>query len=259
MKKLYFITALAFIGSYSLLAQPTVVQNHAFQPKEKISYNVYYSVIGIYVNAGTATFTTSNEKMQDEDVFHVVCEGSTNPRYDWIFKVRDRYESYFSTTDLKPIRFVRNINEGTYKKNEETNFNHQTNTATTRNVVYQVPENVQDVISVMYYMRNINYDQNKAGDKIPFTMFLKDKVYSMYIHYIGKEIIRTGHGKFNAIKLKPLLLKEGVFEGAEKMTIWVTDDANHIPVRVESPIVVGSVKIDLMHCENPKNPITALL
>ena len=38
----------------------------------------------------------------------------------------------------------------------------------------------------------------------------------------------------------------------------VTDDANHIPVRVESPIVVGSVKIDLMNYENLKSPITAL-
>ena len=76
---------------------------------------------------------------------------------------------------------------------------------------------------------------------------------------MGKETIKTRHGKFNAIKLKPLLLKGSVFEGGEKMTIWVTDDANHIPVRVESPIVVGSVKIDLLRCENPKNPITALL
>ncbi len=258
MKKLYFIIALASIGSYSLLAQSTAIQNHAFQPKEKISYNVYYSVIGIYVKAGTATFTTSNEKMRDEDVFHVVGEGSTNPRYDWIYKVRDRYESYFSTTDLKPVKFVRNINEGTYKKYEEVTFNHQTNTAITKNGVYQVPENVQDVVSSMYYMRTINYDQYKAGDKIPFTMFLKDKVYSMYIHYMGKETVKTRHGKFNAIKLKPLLLKGSVFEGGEKMTIWVTDDANHIPVRVESPIVVGSVKMDLMHYDNLKNPLTAL-
>jgi Protein of unknown function (DUF3108) len=258
MKKVYFIIALAFIGSNSLLAQSSVVQNCAFQPEEKVTYNVYYSVIGIYVKAGTAKFTTSNEKMQDEDVFHVVGEASTNPHYDWIFKVRDRYESYFSTTDLKPVKFVRNVNEGKYKKYEEITFNHQTNTAKTKNGVYQVPENVQDVISIMYYMRNINYDQNKAGDKIPFTMFLDDKVYNLYLHYIGKETVKTRYGKFKAIKLRPLLLKGSVFEGGEKMTIWITDDANHIPVRVESPIVVGKVKVDLMHYENLMHPVTAL-
>jgi len=258
MKKLYFLIAFGVISSYSLFAQSAVVQNHAFQPQEKISYNVYYSIIGIYVNAGSATFTTSSEKMRDQDVYHVVGEGSTNPHYDWIFKVRDRYESYFSSTELQPVKFVRNINEGRYKKHDEITFNHETNTAVTKNGVYKVPENVQDVISIMYYMRNIDYDKYNSGDKIPFTMFLDDKVYNMYIHYIGKETIKTKYGKFNAIKLKPLLLKGSVFSGGEKMTIWITDDANHIPVRVESPIIVSNVKIDLMKHENLKSPITAL-
>jgi hypothetical protein len=259
MKKFYYLLSIFFlIASSSSFAQMAVIQNHAFQPKEKISYNVYYNVIGIYINAGTATFTTSNEKLENDDVFHVVGEGSTNPKYDWIFKVRDRYESYFNSNDLQPVKFVRQINEGKYKKHEEVTFNQQTNTAITKNGVYKVPENVQDVISVMYYARNINYDQYKNGDKIPFNMFLDDKVYNMYIHYMGKETIKTRYGKFNAIKLKPLLLKGSIFEGGEKMTIWVTDDANHIPVRVESPIIVGSVKIDLMHYENLKYPITAL-
>jgi hypothetical protein len=106
----------------------------------------------------------------------------------------------------------------------------------------------------MYYARNINYDQYKPGDKIPFTMFLDDQVYNIYIHYMGKETIKTKYGKFNAIKLKPLLIKGNMFDGGEKMTIWVTNDPNHIPVRIESPIVVGSVKVDLMHYENLKYP-----
>ena len=258
LKKLYFIIAVGFIVPYSAFAQSAVAQNGAFQLTEKLSYNVYYNVIGIYVKAGTATFTMSGEKIQDQDVFHVVGEGSTNPNYDWIFKVRDRYESYFSTTDLKPVKFVRNINEGKYKKREEITFNHQTNTAVTNNGVYKVPENVQDVISVMYYMRSINYDQYKGGDKIPFTMFLDDKVYTMSIHYIGKETVKTRHGKLKTIKLKPMLLKGSVFEGGEKMTIWITDDANHIPVQVESPLTVGKVKMDLVHYENLKNPLTVL-
>jgi hypothetical protein len=258
MKKPYYLIGVLMCSSIFLSAQSLVLQNHAFQPQEKISYNVYYNVIGLYVNAGTATFTTSSEKIQNADVFHVVGEGSTNPHYDWIFKVRDRYESYFSTTDLQPVKFIRNINEGKYKKHEEVTFNHETNTAITNGGVYKVPENVQDVISIMYYARNINYDQYKSGDKIPFSMFLDNKVYNMYIHYMGKETIKTRYGKFNAIKLKPLLLKGSMFDGGEKMIIWVTDDVNHIPVRVESPIIVGSVKIDLMHYENLKFPITAL-
>ncbi len=259
MKKLCSLLSTILLSTcFSSFAQIAVIQHNAFQAQEKIGYNVYYNVIGIYINAGTVTFTTSIEKLQDVDVFHVIGEGSTNSKYDWIFKVRDRYESYFNTADLQPVKFVRHINEGKYKKDEDVTFNHQTNTAITKNGVYNVPENIQDVISIMYYSRNINYDQYQTGDKIPFSMFLDDKTYNMYIHYMGKKTIKTRYGKFNVIKLKPLLLKGNIFEGEEKMTIWVTDDANHIPVRVESPIIVGSVKIDLMHYENLKYPITVL-
>jgi hypothetical protein len=242
--------------------------NHAFQPGEKISYTVFYNVIGIYINAGTATFTTTNETMQNSEVYHVIGEGATNSKYDWIFKVRDRYETYFNASDLKPLKFQRHISEGKYNKHEEVTFNQQTNTVTTKRGVYAVPENVQDVISIMYYARDINYKQYQTGNRIPISMFIDNKVYKMYIHYIGRETIKTKYGKFNAIKLKPLLLKgnafedekllEGsVFEGSEKMTIWVTDDSNHIPVRIESPIAVGRVKVDLMQYENLKYSLTA--
>jgi hypothetical protein len=156
------------------------------------------------------------------------------------------------------VKFIRQVNEGKYTKREEVFFNQETNTAITNKGIYKVPENVQDVVSVMYYARNINYDQYVPGDKIPFSMFLDNKVYNMYIHYVGRETVKTRYGKFKAIKLKPLLLKGNIFDGGEKMTIWITDDSNHIPVRIESPISVGSVKVDLMHYENLKYPLTVI-
>lgn len=258
MRKFFIQIVISLTISLSSVAQTAFLNNNAFQPDEKITYAVFYNVIGIYVNAGTASFRTASETYQDNQVFHVVGEGTTNPSYDWIFKVRDRYESYFDAKDLQPVKFVRQIHEGKYNKHEEVTFNKETNTAITKNGVFKVPSHVQDVISVMYYARNINYDMYKPGDKIPFSMFLDDKVYNMYIHYIGKETVKTRYGKFKAIKLKPLLLKGSIFEGGEKMTMWVTDDSNHIPVRVESPIIVGSVKIDLAHYENLKYPLTVL-
>jgi hypothetical protein len=81
----------------------------------------------------------------------------------------------------------------------------------------------------------------------------------MYIRYVGKEVIKTKYGKFNAIKIKPLLLKGTIFEGGENMTVWVSDDLNHIPVRIESPIVVGKVKIDMMSYNNLRHPLTSLI
>ncbi len=235
------------------------IRNLAFQGGEDIRFTIFYSVIGIYINAGNATFTTAVEKMNNKTVYHVVGSGSSNPSYDWIFKVRDKYETYFDTATLQPYKFLRDVNEGGYKTYEDVTFNQQTNTAVTTKGVFKVPNCIQDVLSAVYYARNIDFSKYKPDDKIPFNMFLDNEVYSLYIKYIGKETVKTKYGKFHAIKFKPLLIKGTLFQGGEKMTVWVSDDANHIPLRIESPIVVGSVKIDMMQYRNLRYPLSSMI
>jgi hypothetical protein len=234
------------------------IRNLAFNAGERLEFHVYYALAGVYVNAGRAAFTCTLDKLNNRTVYHIVGDGSTHYSYDWIYKVRDKYESYIDTATMQPLKFIRNVQEGDYKKYENITFNRVANTAVTTGGVYKVPDCVQDVLSGIYYARNINFNKYKKGDRIPFTMFLDNEVYNMYIRYLGKEEIKTKYGKFKAIKFKPLLLKGTIFEGGEKMTVWVSDDANHIPVRVESPITVGSVKVDMMSYRNLRYPLSAL-
>jgi hypothetical protein len=235
------------------------VRNFAFQQGEQINYIIFYNVIGLYVHAGDASFVTTVERFNNKPAYHFVGVGNSNSSYDWIFKVRDRYESFTDTATLKPFKFIRNIDEGGYKKYENVTFNHETNTAVSNQGVSKIPECVQDVISSVYYARNIEFDKYKTDDKIPFKMYLDNEVFDMYIRYLGKEIIKTKYGKFRAIKFKPLLLKGTIFEGGEKMNVWVSDDPNHIPLRIESPIAVGNIKVDMMGYRNLRYPLTSML
>jgi hypothetical protein len=234
-------------------------RNTAFLAGETITFTVYYSVIGLAINAGTAIFTNTLDNINGKPVYHVVGDGKTNPSYDWIFKVRDKYESYFDTATLQPLKFIRNIDEGGFRQTDNVTFNKQTNTAVTTAGVYNVPACVQDVLSSIYYARNIDYNSYKVNDKIPFDMFLDNKVYNLYIRYLGKEVIKTRFGKFNAIKFRPLLVKGTMFKGGEDMAVWVSDDPNHIPVRIESPIIVGNVKVDMMKYSNLRYPLSSLI
>ncbi|MGN6476729.1 MAG: DUF3108 domain-containing protein, partial [Flavipsychrobacter sp.] len=111
----------------------------------------------------------------------------------------------------------------------------------------------------IYYARNIDYSKYSPGDKIPFSMFLDDQVYNLFIRYLGKERVTTKYGTFNTIKISPLLIEGTIFKGGEKMTVWVSDDENHVPVRVDSPILVGSIKVDLAGYVKLRNPFTALI
>ncbi|MGC4037681.1 MAG: DUF3108 domain-containing protein [Chitinophagaceae bacterium] len=235
------------------------LKNTSFQDGEQITYIVFYNVAGIYVNAGTAVFNAALERMNNKPVYHVTGDGKTNPSYDFLFKVRDKYESFIDTASMEPYKFLRNVDEGGYKKYENVTFNSSTNTAVTTKGVYKVPDCIQDVISAVYYARNIDFNKYQVNDKIPFKMFLDNEVYDMYIRYLGKETVKTKYGKFKAIKFKPLLVKGTIFEGGEKMTVWVSDDGNHIPVRIESPITVGSIKVDMMSYRNLRYPLSSML
>ena len=192
-------------------------------------------------------------------LYHCVGEGKSYSFFDKFFKVRDRYESFIDTANLLPYKFVRNVNEGGYKKYNNVTFNQGTRTAVSTNGVFKVSDCIQDVVSSVYYARNINFDKYKVGDKIPFDMFLDDEVYHLYLRYLGKEKVKTRYGKFDAIKFKPLLVKGTMFEGGEKMIAWISDDPNHLLLRVESPIAVGSIKVDMVGYRNLRYPLSSLL
>jgi hypothetical protein len=199
------------------------------------------------------------ETINNRPAFHITGEGKTNGSYDWIYRVRDKYETYIDTATMQPLKFIRNVNEGGYKIYQNITFNKTANTAIATDGVFKVPPCVQDVVSSMYYARNVDFSQLQPGDKIPFSMFLDNEVFNLYIRFVGREEIKTKYGKFRALKIKPLLVKGTIFEGGEKMTVWVSDDMNHIPVRVESPLVVGKVKIDMMSYANLRHPLTSLI
>jgi hypothetical protein len=255
------LIAIGMIISFPLKAGDDFcgLPNHAFQAGESITYRVYYTLAGVYIAAGEATFTCVLENLNSKPVYHVTGEGKTYSFYDNFFRVRDKYETFIDTSNLQPLKFIRNVNEGNFKKYENVSFNKTAHTAITNSGVFKTPECIQDVLSSMYYARNINFTNVKANDTIPFSMFLDNQVYNLYIRYLGREIIKTKYGKFKAIKFKPLLIKGTIFEGGEKMTVWVSDDANHIPVRVESPISVGSVKVDMMDFRNNRTPLSSLI
>lgn len=235
------------------------IRNHAFKAEEEVRMKVFYSTLGMYVGAGEAVFTASLERFNGKPVYHFTGDGKTYSFFDNFFKVRDKYESYVDTSTMLPYKFVRNVDEGGYKKYNNVTFNQDANTAVSTNGVFKVTDCIQDVVSMVYYARNIDFSKYKPDDKIPFDMFLDDEVFHLYIRYLGKEKIKTRYGKFNAIKIKPLLIKGTIFEGGEKMTAWLSDDPNHLLLRVESPIAVGSIKVDMMSYKNLRHPLSSLI
>lgn len=234
--------------------------NTAYKPGEKLVFNAYYNMGFIWIYAGNAVFTVQSTTYNGKSAYYVKGDGRTAPSYEWFFKVRDLYESYIDQHTLLPLRHSRAVNEGHISFRHDIKFDRTSNVATTApGNQYPISQCTQDVVSAIYFARNIDYSKYKPGTRIPFDMFLDDKLYSLYIKYMGKEKVTTKKGTFNAIKIVPLLIEGTMFNGGEGMTVWVSDDKNHLPLRVSSPVVVGSVKADLMEYSGLANPFSSLI
>jgi hypothetical protein len=260
MKKLILLAGfcLPFLASYG---QPDFcnVKNTSFQAGEKLMFRVYYNMGPVWINAGNAIFSIQPASMHGRKTHHITGFGKTAKAYEWVFKVRDQYETFLDKETMLPVRFIRDVSEGGIAFKHDVAFNHKKGEAISDKKTYEIPSCTQDVLSAIYFARNIDYSKFKAGDKIPFNMFLDDKVYSLYIKYLGKEKVKTKLGTFNSIKIAPLLIEGTIFKGGEKMAVWVSDDANHLPLRVESPILVGSIKVDLVAYDSIRNDFSSAI
>jgi hypothetical protein len=261
--KLFLVLCLFLMGSRYKTKIPNDgfcgITNTTTQDKEEISYTVFYSLAGMYVHAGDATFTNHLEKINGKWIYHAIGKGQSNSNYDWIYKVRDVYETWMDAETMQPLRFRRDVLEGKTRKFEQVLFNRSNNTIQSDSTTIKSSPCIQDVLSAVYYSRNLDFSLYKKNDTIPFTMFLENEIHPLHIRYLGKEEVKTKFGKFHAIKFKPLLVEGTIFESGENMTVWVSDDEARVPVRIESHILIGSIKVDMTAVKNLRHPLISLI
>ena len=261
MKNILLTFLFALIGLTQIQAQKLrTIKNDTFDRGESLKYKVYYhSALTGNVTAGygTLTVTDNNRKFNGRETYHVVATGKSTKFFDWFFKVNDSFESFIDEKALIPWLFIRRTREGGYKKDDDVNFYHSAGTASSRKAITHIPANVQDVISAFYFARTLNQETIKPGDIINLPFFLDDSVYFSKVRYFGRETIKTTIGNIKCLKLKPMLVKGGTFKTDYPMTLWVSDDANKIPVLAESEVIVGAVKMELISYSGLLNPFTA--
>lgn len=268
MKKLYLFILLTI--PLNFFAQDScVVTNNAFKDGEYLNYKIYYNWTMIWLSAGEVSFTTSLVEMRKKKVYHFYGKGETYPKYDWIYKVRDTYESYADTTSLKPLRFKRKTQEGKHFAQDDYLFSSKKNKVYTAELRDDKPlkiDSIQlnsctnDVMTAIYYARNIDFSSYKVNDTIPITFCLDGVVYDSYMRYAGREVIESKLlGKVKCIKFCPKLIEGTIFKSGEEMTVWVTDDKNRVPVYIETPITVGHIKVKLVEYKGLKNKIECIV
>jgi hypothetical protein len=232
------------------------LSNFAYHSGEFLKYKVYYG----WLNGGTALLSLTEKQYQGKTVHYAKAYAKTTGVADNLFKVRDIYESYMDPKTGLSIKSIRNIKEGKYTDYNEVIYDQKGNKITsTKSGVKKVPPSIRDIIAAFYYLRRVNFNKMKTDQTILINTYFEDALYPMVLKYKGKENIKIGLGTVKCIKLVPLVITGGVFDDAENdLKIWISDDKNHIPIRVEVDFLVGSFKIDLMAHTGLRNTLAVV-
>ena len=237
------------------------LSNVSFQNAESLTYKVYYNLNLIWIPAAEVEMYLSENGTDYEVKVHA----NSYAAYDNFFRVRDYFYSRFDKNSMRPKEFVRVIEERSYRKFDSIYFDYTSNKAVFLNGKYRneaertsmnINGCMHDLLSAMYCLRNVDKNKYMPGDEIEVDVVLDKEKMPVKVKYAGIEKNKKikGLGKFNTIRVEPTLMEGEVFGKGGDMKIWVTDDKNKIPLLIETPVRVGSVKAVLKSWKNLRNP-----
>ena len=250
----------------STVASPAkTITNNSFQHGERLTYKIYYNWNFVWLAAGEVTFKVFDEGKQ----YHYQAYGETYDSYEWFFKAKDSYNSWVDKTTMLPNYSERDILEGNYQIFEKITFNQAAKKTTVwrakkrgeaeTKTEHSVQDQVHDILSSLYFLRTLNFAERAKGAEEPFRIFMDQEEFPLKMRYLGKDDRKKirGMGRYNTLKFEPQVIAGNVFKDETKMTVWVSDDENHIPLLIESPVSVGSVKMVLKGYSGLKNELSS--
>ncbi len=267
-KKHISIFILGFIF-FQLAFTQCFKKNTTFKAGESILYHAYYNWGVVWVDAGWVVFNVSDTVYDGKNVYHLDSYGRSHSSYDWFFKVRDHYWCFLDKNTLKPLWFHRENYEGGFEADYKYIFDHKQNVAYAytensdrpyKEETVKFPECTYDVLSLIYFARNIDFSKLEINDSVPVTSIIDREIFDLYIRFKGHDTIKLSNGdQYRCLMFSALLVEGTIFKGGEDLLVWVTDDNNKIPVKVEARILVGSVKAYLHTANGLRYPMDALI
>lgn len=252
MKKILLIINILLFSFFS--AQITNIKSGEF-----LKYRIHYGPL----NAGYATLNIIEKNYKGIPHYYVKGYGYTTGAVKAFFRVEDIYESFINISTGLPSFYVRNVKEGSYRQHLETVFNHENHTLiltdkktpTNSPKLLKTVKGVQDMLSAFYYLRNQKPSSLKPGHVLKMNIWIDDELFPFQLKVVGIEYKKTKFGKVECLKIIPSVMSGRVFKDKEGVTMWVTNDFNHIPVELKADLAVGSLKASLNEYKNTKYPI----
>lgn len=249
-----------------LVTTITSAQNTSIGTNEKLTFSASYNMSGLLTELAEVTMETSEVMTSTSTLLKLKCTAVTYSKWDSFFKIRDLYESYVSPKSLTPYLYKRDIYEGGYEKFMQYKFKHKTKTVESikrkkrrdgttweEKKKLTIGSSTKDIVTTIYTIRNLDIHKASLGDSQVFKIIFDNEEYSINIKYLNKETINTNIGKKECYKLAISINNSTVLKGSNDNLLWLTADANKIPVYAKFKIPVGNGELKIKSATGLKN------
>lgn len=242
------------------------IGNTFFQAGEELTYDMYFKYGLVDAKAGKSSFTVSEEKWNGSDALKFTLIGNTKGFASKLFSLSDTLSSYV-TKDIVPLAYVKNAHESGDYTIETATYAYENNkvkvkTNRIRNDVLRFDETLTsdnclyDMVSIVYYSRTLDFSTMMKGDKVTVSTLSGKKIVHMDIEDQGIEIIKANDGKkYDCIKLSLTINTDAFEDSKEAMKVYITNDSNRIPIRIDSKLKLGSTRAMLKSMKGNLYPV----
>ena len=210
-----------------------------FQLGERLLYEATFNLIMV---GNSELSIASIDTVDNFPTYRIIFEVRSNPIADRIFKVRDKVETWIDEKGLFTRKIKKKIREGVYRKKSTVTIDYTDSLLRADSKTFKIDQVIRDPYSLFYYLRTIPL---KVGDLLSFTTFDNNKFtdFQVTVHY--KEKVKVPAGEFNCFVIKPFRAERSLFKSRGEMTIWLSDDAQRLPVKIKSKATFGSMVLKL--------------
>ena len=231
------------------------IPNDAFNVGERLVFDINYG----FVTAGQAVMVIPGYKyVSGRKVYEINTYAASSPAFDNVFKVRDKYSTFLDVDGIFPHRFEQHVHEGHYNKDYDAFFDQDELTAESNDgTKSKIPKYVNDILSAFYYIRTLDLTKFHKGDKISLENFYEGKTHPLDVLILGRQRVEVEAGTFDCIVVEPMVVEGGLFKNEGSIKLWLTNDANKMPVKVSTKVVIGTIDVTLTKYQGLKNPVTS--
>lgn len=267
--KYLFATLVGLVFSAQVSAQCTF-RNTAFKSGEYLTYNLYYNWKFVWVKAGTASMSVIQSTYQGKPAYRGSLTTRGNKKVDDFFVLRDTLLCY-SGTDMAPLYFRKGAREGKRYTVDEVFYSYSNGKCHTRNHYKNADgehrwknmnfdECVFDMMNIFLRARSFDPANWKNGYTVKFPIVDGDGRTPAQLKFAGKEVIKADNGvKYSCLRLAYMEYDEDDKKYRKIVDFYVTDDDNHIPVRLDMFLKFGSAKAFLVGLKGNRNPINSIV